>query len=108
MPAVGRLLVTGLMLTSLVGALAGCAAQGSGASPVATASVDLPPSYRFAPAAVTVPAGATVTWTNDDTIAHTVTASDRSWTSGNLQPGATYQHTFSTAGAYTYVRLYHP
>ena len=43
-----------------------CSSLGSGAtaSPVATTTVDLPASYRFDPAAITVPDGATVTWTN--------------------------------------------
>ena len=33
-------------------------------------SVDLPKSYKFAPAAITVTAGTTVTWTNDDNFTH--------------------------------------
>ena len=44
----------------------------SGGEPVATTEVQLPRSYRFAPAAITVPVGATVTWTNDDNFTHTV------------------------------------
>lgn len=110
MPAVGRLLVTGLMLTSLVGALAGCAAQGSGASPVATASVDLPPSYRFAPAAVTVPAGATVTWTNGDHFTHSVQLLDGglSTTPQLMDPGQTTTVTFSQPGVYHYQCSLHP
>ena len=38
--------------------LAGCAGGGDeSADPVATDHVDLPPSYRFEPAAITVPDG---------------------------------------------------
>ncbi len=96
-----------MMGPGMMGGYFGTGATGATASPVAGDTVGMKGS-AFAPANLVVKVGTTVTWTNDDTIAHTVTASDRSWTSGNLQPGATYQHTFSTAGAYTYVRLYHP
>ena len=38
--------------------------------PVATNRVDLPPSYKFEPALITVPDGTTVTWTNKDNFTH--------------------------------------
>ncbi|MDP8903837.1 MAG: hypothetical protein M3N29_00730 [Chloroflexota bacterium] len=40
--------------------------------PVATDAVNLPPSYRFEPAAITVPAGTTVDWTNNDNFSHSI------------------------------------
>ena len=53
--------------------LVACASAGDAtASPVATNTVELPKSYRFAPAAITVPAAATVTWTNHDDFTHNV------------------------------------
>ena len=52
--------------------VAGCAGGRSTASPVATDQVDLPPSYRFVPAAIVVPVGTEVTWTNRDNFTHSV------------------------------------
>jgi plastocyanin len=51
---------------------------------------------------LSVAKGTTVTWTNNDAMAHTVTADDASFDSGNIAPGATFSHTFSTAGTVAY------
>ena len=64
--------------------------------------------FKFDPASITVKVGTTVTWTNLDTAAHTVTADDGSWTSDSLKQGATYSHTFDQAGTYTYKCNFHP
>jgi plastocyanin len=50
----------------------------------------------------------TVIWTNNDNEPHTVTASDGSFDSGNMNPGATFTYTFTTPGTYTYICTYHP
>jgi len=42
-----------------------------------------------------IPPGTTVTWINNDTVAHTVTADDNSFESGTLQPGQSYTRTFA-------------
>jgi plastocyanin len=63
--------------------------------------------YAFTPPTLTVPAGTTVTWTNDDAVPHTATASDGSFDSGNLNPGQSYSFTFATPGSYPYVCQYH-
>lgn len=55
-----------------------------------------------------VAAGATVTWTNNDSTAHTATASDGSWDTGNIDPGASASIVFDTPGTYTYICTYHP
>ena len=61
----------------------------------------------FSPANITIAAGSTVIWTNSGGISHTVTDSGK-FDSGNLPPGATYSHTFTTPGTYHYVCIYHP
>ena len=43
---------------------------------------------RFKPSKITIKAGDTVTWTNDDGIDHTATARDKSWTTKSLRGGA--------------------
>ncbi len=58
--------------------------------------------FAFVPAVDTVKAGATVTWTNQDAVAHTVTADDGTFGSAHLGNGATFSRTFNTAGTFTY------
>lgn len=62
--------------------------------------------FAFAPAVVSVPAGAIVTWTNRDTVPHSVTASDGSFDSGAIEPGKSFEWKASRPAAYHCV--YHP
>lgn len=50
----------------------------------------------------------TVIWTNNDNEAHTVTATDGSFDSGNMNAGATFTYTITKPGTYTYICTYHP
>jgi plastocyanin len=79
------------------------------ASPAAVAgdavSID---NFAFAPATLTIHAGGTVTWTNHDEEPHTVAAVDGSFHSPGMGTGATYSHTFPTAGKFDYVCSIHP
>ena len=50
----------------------------------------------------------TVIWTNNDNEPHTVTATDGSFDSGNMDPGAVFAHTFTSPGSYAYICRYHP
>ena len=47
-------------------------------------------------------AGTAVTWTNNDTVGHTVTADDGSFKSSTIASGTTFSQTFATAGTFTY------
>jgi plastocyanin len=62
--------------------------------------------FAFAPAAVTVPAGVTVTWINRDTVPHSVTSTDGGFDSGPIEPGKSFAWTASKSVAYHCV--YHP
>jgi plastocyanin len=87
--------------------LAACGQAATPAPPVATNQVDLPRSYRFAPEDITVPAGTTVTWTNNDNFTHSVQLLD----SGDVQlmkPGETVSVTFDTPGLFKYDCSLHP
>ncbi|HEV8282664.1 MAG TPA: cupredoxin domain-containing protein [Chitinophagaceae bacterium] len=56
----------------------------------------------FSPASLTVVAGSTITWTNDDNMIHAVTATDGSFNSGDIAIGSSYSKTFSTVGTINY------
>ena len=65
-------------------------------------------NMAFSVASLSVAKGTTVTWTNNDAMAHTVTADDASFDSGNIAPGAKFTHTFSAAGTVAYHCSIHP
>jgi plastocyanin len=83
------------------------AADSSGAPTAAPLVVHIA-SFAFKPADLTVHVGDSVTFVNDDNVAHTATASDKSFDSGNLDANAKWTHTFNTAGSFSYVCSYHP
>ena len=100
----------GALLGLVLAACSPGAAGAAGATPVATDKVDLPPSYKFEPAAITIKAGATVTWTNDDHFTHSVQLLDGGL-SGDphvMAPGQAVTVTFPAAGTYHYQCHLHP
>ena len=56
----------------------------------------------FVPNPLTIATGTTVRWTNNDTIAHDATSDTNVFASGTMNPGATYDFTFRTAGTFPY------
>jgi plastocyanin len=64
--------------------------------------------FAFQPADLTVPVGATVTWTNAGQRPHTVSADDGSFDSGRLDPGETFSHTFTEPGTFSFHCGFHP
>jgi plastocyanin len=62
----------------------------------------------FVPGRIQITAGTTVVWRNEDQLIHSVTATDKSFDSGLLQPGKTYRHTFDKPGQYSYYCMPHP
>ena len=68
----------------------------------------------YIPAEVTVNVGDTVTWSNDDSAAHTVTSGtptggpDGTFDSSLFMAGTTFSHTFENAGEYNYFCMVHP
>jgi plastocyanin len=86
----------------------GATASTSGpAAPVSGPSVSID-NFAFVPVTVTVPVGATVTWTNTDGEPHTVVADDGSFHSPGMDTGGTFSYTFATAGSYDYICSIHP
>lgn len=76
-------------------------------APVATTSVEIQ-NFAFSPTTVTVKAGSTVTWTNRDQDAHTVTAMAGPFHSPTLNTGQSFHYTFTTSGRYDYLCTIHP
>ncbi len=64
--------------------------------------------FAFTPATITIPAGTTVTWTNKDSAAHTVSSRDDVFDSGNMRGGATFSYTFDRKGTFEYYCKIHP
>lgn len=88
--------------------LVGCGGSGGAEPPTAPPSSGPPPrqtvqirNYTYSPQNITVPAGTTVTWVQDDRTIHTVTDGGV-FDSGALSRGQRYSHTFRTPGTYDY------
>jgi len=65
-------------------------------------------AISFQPAELTVHAGETIEWKNEDIVAHTVTANDGSFDSGLIQPGGTWKMTIKNTGTLEYHCRPHP
>jgi plastocyanin len=68
----------------------------------------------FTPAHIEVLLGATVTWTNQDTVPHNVTltpavlTASNNWESGLIYPGQSFSYTFTSRGSFQYYCQEHP
>jgi len=81
----------------LAAILAGaCSSGGSSGNTVSISG------YAFNPSSLNVSTGTTVTWTNNDSVTHTVTSDTNAFSSGDLNPGQTYSYTFNQAGTFAY------
>ena len=65
-------------------------------------------NFAYTPARIEVDAGTTIQWTNDDQLAHTVTATGGGFDSGLIQPGQSWSHTFDAPGTYDFSCTPHP
>jgi plastocyanin len=119
---------TGLLPGNLTGSLPGLnnlvPAPAAPAAPVPAAPAPAAPAqpaaasttsvtimnYTFSPAAVTISAGDTVTWTNHDSAAHNIVVSSgpETFSSPTLQTGQSFSHTFTMSGTYSYYCSIHP
>jgi plastocyanin len=111
-------------------ALAGAAVAGCGSDNKSTSSTPAPPppaasttasaatsgdvvkvsmkNIKFVPHDITAKVGQKIMWTNDDQIAHTVTAtSGANFDSGAVNGGATFEFTATKAGKIDYVCTIH-
>ena len=79
-----------------------------GATPPPTGATVTMAGRVFRPSSITIAAGGRVTWLNDDTRDHTVTARDGAFDSGFIGVGGTFVRTFTTPGTFAYLCLIHP
>ncbi len=70
--------------------------------PAATVNTVNIVGMTYDPATITVTVGTTITWNNNDNMAHTVTADDNSFDSGNIAAGGKFSKQFTVAGTYAY------
>ncbi len=102
-------------------ALSACGDDGGGDASSATGGSDTAPADQaacdgdvclsgiaFAPDALTVAVGDTVTWASIDSPDHTVTADDGTFDSGTISNGGIFEQTFDEAGAFGYHCEIHP
>jgi plastocyanin len=109
-------------LTGAVVVLAGCGGGGGSSSSSSSTAASKPAAaaatgsvvvtmqnIQFAPKDVTVKAGQTIAWRNQDTVAHNVTAqSGASFKSSTFGKGGTFSFKASKAGTIKYVCTIHP
>ncbi len=75
-----------------------------------TVSIDIS-NFIFHPDPVTIKVGTTVTWTNNDSMFHTVTtlsSAPAAFHSGNIPTGGTFTYTFTLPGTFPYYCKIHP
>jgi len=105
---VRRFLFLALVIVVLL--LSACGSPGATATPppapgvagVTEATVTIA-GQAFQPHTVVVATGATITWVNDDAVAHTVTSNGEAWfDSGQLAAGQEFQHEFDKPGTFRY------
>jgi plastocyanin len=83
-------------------------ADGPGDNPPNAIEVKID-NFSFGPMTMTVAAGTTVTWTNNDDVPHTVVSDDKTtFKSRALDTGEKFSYTFTKPGTYSYFCSVHP
>ena len=72
-------------------------------TPTAPSSVSINiANFSFSPQNVSIKTGTKVTWTNNDSVPHTVTSDTGLFDSKNLSSGQSFSYTFNTPGSINY------
>jgi amicyanin len=77
-------------------------------NPAPSATVVMIDNFSFGPTDITVPVGATVTWTNRDDIPHTIVSTEKAFKSKVLDTDEKFSFTFTQPGTYSYFCSIHP
>ncbi|MFD9128417.1 cupredoxin domain-containing protein [Kitasatospora sp. NPDC059571] len=99
---------TATAATTTAAASASASVSGGGSPSAGAVQVTIK-DFKFSPDTLSVPAGATVTVVNNDTTAHTLTASDKSFDTGTIEPGKSATFTApAKSGSFPYICSIHP
>lgn len=82
--------------------LGGCSSREPGAHIVSIRG------FQYAPSALTVAVGDTVTWVNEDLVPHTVTSSEQGFDSGGIETSQSWQFVAADTGRFRYICTFHP
>jgi plastocyanin len=101
-----------LMILLTTTLLAACSKDGYNNSGSSNGSTNNAPTIYmknsvFSSSSLQVVMGTKVTWNNDDTTVHTVTADNNSFDSGDMQPGASFSQSFNSVGTFPYHCKHH-
>ena len=107
-PLIAAGLAAALLLAACSGDSAATTTADTTTAPAGTEFAVVMESFAFTPAELTVPVGATVTWTNRHGARHDVAAADGTFTSPLFGEGETFSFTFTEPGEYPYVCTIHP
>jgi plastocyanin len=92
----------------LAAAVTAAAAGPIAAQTPAAPTIVMVKDFMFAPGSLTVPAGSTVTWTNNDDEPHTVVSESGLFRSGALDTGESFSFKFEHPGTFRYACSIHP
>lgn len=100
----------GAVLLVAVGAACGSSGHSSSTATSRVAANEVViKNFAFVPQTITVKAGTTVTWVNEDPVAHSIVADHDTFPSSSiLNHGDKYSHVFNTAGTFPYICGVHP
>jgi plastocyanin len=101
----GAVGVTALLAAALPELTAAGAAAVTAAASPATVDID---NFAFTPADLTVSAGTTVTWKNEDDSPHRIGDKNGTFKSAALDTDDSFSHTFAAPGEYPYICTIHP
>jgi plastocyanin len=99
--------VTASVVIAFALLLAGSQSATAADQPEASAEVKID-NFVFGPQTITVPVGATVTWTNKDDIPHTTASTDGVFKSKVMDTDEKFSFKFTKAGTYSYYCTIHP
>jgi plastocyanin len=93
---------------ALVGALVACSEDDDdGIGPGDAETIEMQ-DFSFDPDPLTIDVGTAVRWVNEGNVPHNTRSETQVWSSANLQPGQSFEHTFATAGTFLYECTLHP
>ena len=102
------LLITSLILLSTINFIPYSNAFAQESISISLGAANPNSHETFVPPQISLSSGSTISWTNDDSITHTVTSDEGLFDSNSISPGYTWDNTFDSPGQFDYHCLIHP